>query len=157
MSEQNPIMDRITEGVERGRCGDPEGARAILAEVWDQLGPGGDPLHVVSLAHYMADLQDDPGNELEWDLRALAAADELTDEQAQRFHASLTVRAFYPSLYLNIAADYEKLDDLGTAHLYLSKAEAVLPDVPDGEYGEHIRAAIQRLRERVESADARAE
>lgn len=154
MSEQDPIMERITEGFERGRGGDPGGARAILAEVWDQLGPSGDPLHVVSLAHYMADLQDNPGDELEWDLRALAAADALTDGRAQRFHASLTVRGLLPSLYLNIAADYEKLDDLGTARTYLTKAEAVLPDVPGGEYGEHIRAAIGSLRERVGTLDS---
>ncbi len=45
-----------------------------------------DALHIVSLAHYMADVQDDPAQELCWDLRALDASDSLTDARAQEHH-----------------------------------------------------------------------
>lgn len=48
------------------RCADATVARAILGDVWAKLGQDGDPLRVVTLAHFMADLQDDPADELEW-------------------------------------------------------------------------------------------
>lgn len=149
MSEQDEVMLRIGEGIEQARAGDHESARGILGEVWEQLGPDGDPLHVVTLAHFMADVQDDPADELEWDRRALAAADSLTDERAQQYNPSLAVRGFYPSLYASLAADYAKLDDPDTASTYLAKAEAASPELPEGEYGKVVRAAIRRLRQQL--------
>lgn len=146
MTEQGPIMTRLAEGQQLAVTGDREGARAVFAELWDEVGADGDPLHVVSLAHYTADVQDDPADELEWDLRALRAADELTDERAQRHHSSLHVRDFHPSLHLNLAADYAKLEQYEVADEYLTKAEEVGPELPEGEYGDGIRAAITRLR-----------
>lgn len=156
MSTQDAVMSRIMAGVEHGRAGDRERARAILGEAWGQLDPHADPLHIVSLAHYMADVQEDPAAELEWDQRALMAADELTDERAQQYHASLAVRGFYPSLYLNLATDYVKLNDPDTAHTYLAEAEAASPDLPEGEYGDGIRAAIARLHAQLDTETARA-
>lgn len=45
-------------------------------------GEQGDPLHVCTLTHAIADVQDDVHEELVWDQRALAAADLLTDARA---------------------------------------------------------------------------
>jgi hypothetical protein len=144
------VMQEITECVERGRAGDREGARSALGAVWDRLGEDGDPLHVATLAHFMADLQDEPAEELAWDHRALAAADRLTDERAQQYEASLAVRGLYPSLYASLAADYAKLDDASTARRYLTRAEAATPDLPESEYGEYVRAVITRLRAQLD-------
>jgi hypothetical protein len=121
---------------------DRAGAAADLVALWDEIGgPAADPLHAVSLAHFLADLQDDPAAELEWDQRALRAADGLTDERAKRYHAALAVRGFAPSLHLNLAADHVKL-----ARRHLDRAEAALPDLPPGGYGDMIRGGVARLR-----------
>ena len=137
----DPVMERI--GAAQARAAhDRAGAAADLTALWDEIGgPAADPLHAVSLAHFLADLQDDPAAELEWDLRALRAADGLTDERAQEYHAALAVRGFYPSLHLNLAADHVKL-----ARRHLDRAEAALPDLPAGGYGDLIRGGVARLR-----------
>lgn len=143
----DPVMVRIGEAQQRALAGDRPGAVTLFSAAWAEIGgEQGDPLHVVSIAHYLADLQDDPARELEWDLRALRAADALTDERAQRYHGSLAVRGFYPSLHLNVAADHAKLGDRPAALRHLARAEAALSDLPGGEYGEVIRGGITRLR-----------
>lgn len=151
VSQQDPVMQRIVAGVERGKAGDREHARAILSEVWNQLGQHGDPLHVVTLAHFMADLQDDPADELEWDHRALTAADELTNERAQQYETSLVVRGFYPSLYASLASDYVKLNDADTARTYLARAEAASAELPEGDYGDYVQAEITHLRTQLDT------
>jgi hypothetical protein len=49
--------------------GDREEARSRFTALWDEIGDEGDPLHHCTLAHFMADAQDDPEEELVWDLR----------------------------------------------------------------------------------------
>ncbi|MFC4944821.1 hypothetical protein [Pseudonocardia sp. GCM10023141] len=143
----DPVMARIAEGQERATAGDPAGAAAVFAEVWEQIGgDAGDPLHVVSLAHFMADVQDDPVEELRWDQRALAAVDGLTDERAQRYHATLAVRGFLPSLHLNLAADHQRLGDRAAALGHLDRAEAAVSALHDDGYGAMIRGGVARLR-----------
>jgi hypothetical protein len=143
-------MERI--GAAQARAvEDRAGAAADLAALWDEIGGvRADPLHAVSLAHFLADLQDDPAAELEWDQRALRAADSLTDERAREYHSSLAVRGFYPSLHLNLAADHVKLGDLDSARHHLALAEAAAPDLPPGGYGEMITGGIVRLRRELD-------
>ena len=71
-------MTRIGQAVILLHAGDREEARNRLGEIWSEIGEDGDSLHRCTLAHYMADAQDDPADELAWDLRALTAADGLT-------------------------------------------------------------------------------
>ncbi|MFC4105593.1 hypothetical protein [Micromonospora zhanjiangensis] len=144
-------MTAITEAVAQGQAGDRETARRRLTEIWATIGADGDPFHRCVLAHYLADLQDDPADELTWDLRALAAADSLTDERAQRHDSGLSVAGFRPSLHLNLGEDYRKLGDLGRAREHLALAEAAAPVLGDDGYGEMIRSGIARL---AESLDA---
>ena len=54
-------------------------AAAGFQALWDQVGPDGRALHGVNIAHYLADIQDDPDAELMWDLLALEAADVAND------------------------------------------------------------------------------
>ncbi|WP_027501247.1 hypothetical protein [Rhodococcus sp. UNC363MFTsu5.1] len=152
MSEADPIMTGIMAAQELANGGDRAGARAAFATLWDRIGPDGDPLHAVTLAHYMADVQDEPADELDWDLRALRAADSLTDERAQRHHSSLQVAGFYPSLHLNLAADYAKLGEDDRARAHLELAEARVSALSDDGYGATIRGGIARLRERLSPA-----
>jgi hypothetical protein len=144
---EDPVMARIVRAQQRAVDGDRVGAAELMTVVWADIGgEHGDPLHAVTLAHYLADLQDDPAAELEWDLRALHAADGLTDERARRYHHSLAVRGFYPSLHLNLAADYAKLGDAASARRHLDRAEAALADLPAGDYADMIVGAVARLR-----------
>lgn len=108
----DPTMEAIGTAVLIGREGDTESARRDLLAIWSQIGVAGDPFHRCTLAHYLADFYESPAEALVWDIRALDAAEALTDERAQQHHASLQVAGFYPSLYLNIADNLRRLAHL---------------------------------------------
>ncbi|MFE0105574.1 hypothetical protein [Streptomyces sp. NPDC059009] len=148
-SADDAMMTRIGQAVMLHHGGDREEAQGRFLTLWSEIGEGGDPLHRCTLAHYMADTQEDPTDELAWDLRALSAADGLTDERLARHEQSLAVRAFYPSLHLNLAADYVKLGRPDAARSHLRSARAAVGALGDDGYGEGIRAAIGRLEEEV--------
>jgi hypothetical protein len=150
MTAGDEVMQRIATAQELAVAGDREGARAAFAAVWADVGEDGDALHVVSLAHYMADVQDDPRAELEWDRRALRAVERLTDERTGQHHTSLSVRGFLPSLHLNLAADHAKLGDRDAALQHLAAAEAAAPVLADEGYGRMIRGGIDRLRAQLD-------
>ena len=137
----DPVMAAITEAQQMALAGDRAAARERFGELWDRIGPHGDPMHRVALAHYMADAQDDPAVELEWDVRALAAADANPDRSA--------VRGMYASLQANLAADYLKLGAAARAYEHLALAEAAIPDLPEGGYGELVRSHITTLQQRL--------
>lgn len=143
------VMVAIDAGLRQHIGGDRAGAYTTFAQLWESIGETGDPLHRVALAHHMADVCDDPAEELEWDLRALAAADSLTDARAQEYHASLAVRGFYPSLHLNLGEDYRKLGDLPAAREQLALARARLDALADDDYAAGIRLALDGLAERL--------
>ena len=144
--EPDPVMARIGAAQALAAAGDREGAMAAFAAVWADLGEDGDALHLVSLAHYVADLQDDPRAELEWDQRAMRAFERLTDERAKRHHDALSVRGFLPSLHLNLAADHARLGHREAALHHLAAAEEALPALADDGYGLMIRGGVERLR-----------
>ncbi len=144
------VMAAITTAQQAALSGNESRARELFAELWTRIGDDGDPLHRVTLAHFMADLQDDPAQELEWDRRALAAADVLTDDRAASFHPQLSVRGMRASLHASLAADYERLGRLTEAREQLHLAEAAEPDLPEGGYGELVRSAIADVRGRIE-------
>ncbi len=152
MEPDDIIMAEIHEAVAL-RCG---GARAEsrdrLLALWARVGPDGDPLHRCALAHFLADAQDAPAASLRWNLAALAAANALTDERAQRHHVSLSARSFYPSLHLNLAEDHRTLGDLAAAHRHLARAEEALRALGDDAPDAGLRAALDDLRERLASA-----
>ena len=146
------LLTRIGQVVMLHHGGDREEARERLLGLWAELGEDGDPLHRCTLAHYLADTQDDPTDELAWDLRALSAADELTDgrdagDAGQK--GAVAVRAFYPSLHLNLAADYVKLDRPDAARTHIRRARTACAVLADDGYGNGVRAAIGRLELRL--------
>lgn len=146
------VMVRIGQAIMLHRAGDREEARNRLALLWSETTGEGDLFHRCTIAHYMADTQDDPGAELEWDRRALAAADALTEEKVEWGEHSLAVRSLYPSLYLNLAADHAKLGQSVAARRELGRAKGALGSLADDEYGEGIRAAVGRLEFRLGTA-----
>ncbi|MET7480163.1 hypothetical protein ABZT17_38210 [Streptomyces sp. NPDC005648] len=141
------VMTRIGQVVILHHAGDREEARHRFLQLWSEIGEHGDPLHRCTLAHYLADTQDDPSDELAWDLRALTAAEELTGERSHdhEHEHTLAVRALYPSLHVNLADDYLRLGRDGAARTHLSSARTAATALGDDRYGDGVWAAISRL------------
>ncbi|MFI6033741.1 hypothetical protein ACIBBD_06070 [Streptomyces sp. NPDC051315] len=135
------VLTRIGQVVMLHHGGDREEARRRLLDLWTEIGEDGDALHRCTVAHYLADTQDDPFDELAWDLRALTAAEE--------HESSLEVRALYPSLHLNLAADYVKLGRSEAARTHVRRARRAAGALGDDSYGDGVRAAISRMELRL--------
>ncbi|MGW6571706.1 hypothetical protein ACWGAN_05960 [Streptomyces sp. NPDC054945] len=163
-ASEDAVMTRIGQAVILLHAGDREEARNRLGEIWSEIGEDGDSLHRCTLAHYMADAQDDPADELAWDLRALtaAAADGPGDEpqdgpgtgppqggRSARWEPHPAMRVFYPSLHLSLAADYVKLQRPEAARIHLARARAATAALSDDGYGNGVRAAIAQLERRL--------
>ena len=142
-------MNAIAAATERARRGETDTARAELVELWTELGPHGDPLHRCTLAHYLADMYTDPARALAWDIRALDAADALTDARVQRHHDSLHIAGFYPSLHLNLADNYRLLGSFDAATEHLVAAGRFTEALPDDAYGRMIRRALDETRDMI--------
>ncbi|MEV4972483.1 hypothetical protein [Streptomyces scopuliridis] len=140
-ASEDAVMTRIGQAVMLLHGGDREEARNRFGELWAELVEAGDAFHRCALAHYMADTQDDPGDELAWDLRALTAAGPPG--------TSSVVRAFYPSLHLNLAADYLKLQRPEAARLHLDRARDAADALGDEGDVKGVRAGIDRLERRL--------
>lgn len=138
----DPTMDAITTAVTLGREGDVIRAREELLAIWADIGVLGDPFHRCTLAHYLADLYAAPATSTDLDVRALDAADALTDERAHEHDESLQVAGFYPSLHLNIADDLRRLSAFEEATEHIGRAEERAAALPVGAYGDMIRAGI---------------
>lgn len=149
MSEPEEVMTRIGHAVELGQRGERQEARQMLAELEEQIGMDGDALNRVAVAHAMADVQDDPRDELAWDLRALQAADAITDERAAQAGVAGPVAGFYPSLHLNLGEDYRKLGDLPAARRHLALGQAAASVLGDDGYSRMIRGGLERLAGRL--------
>ncbi|MFJ6842556.1 hypothetical protein ACIQRE_07785 [Streptomyces griseoluteus] len=150
MTSPDPIMEAIGEAVEAGRAGDPTAAREELLRLWSTTG---DPLHRCTLAHYLADFHDDPAQALTWDIRALDAADALTEQRVQQHHTGLQIDGFYPSLHLNLADNYRRLGSFEAAEEHIDAARSHAPNLPDTPYGDLIRGAIHGVGEAIERRD----
>ncbi|WP_033288913.1 hypothetical protein [Amycolatopsis jejuensis] len=139
------MMDEINAAVTLGRGGDQETARIRLQELWDELGPAGNPFHRCVLAHYQADLFDDPAEALVWDVRALDAAASVTDEQA-----GMPVAGFFPSLHLNLADNFRRLGSFVPAAEHIHAARRCQDTLADDAYGTLVRRAIAEVGEAIE-------
>ncbi|WP_329322404.1 hypothetical protein [Streptomyces sp. NBC_01262] len=137
-------MTRIGQVVMLLHGGDREEARNRFAGLWEQIGEEGDPLHRCMVAHHMADTQDDPEDELDWDVRALRAASGMSGEVA---------RGFYPSLHLNLAASYWRVGEERMAISHLGRARESCSALGEDAYGDRIRAAVGRMELRLTGSD----
>ncbi|MFF3291396.1 hypothetical protein [Streptomyces sp. NPDC003023] len=148
-ASEDVVMTRIGQAMMLLHGGDREEARNRFALLWSEIGEDGDALHRCTLAHCMADVQDDPADELAWDLRALAAADGPGGPRLARHQQDMAVRALYPSLHLNLAADYAGLRRPQEARAHLDRARAAAGALGDDGYANGVRAAIDRLERRL--------
>ncbi|WP_369387911.1 hypothetical protein AB5J72_10095 [Streptomyces sp. CG1] len=146
------MLTRIGQVVMLHHGGDREEARRRFLDLWTEIGEAGKPLHRCTLAHYLADTHDDPEDELAWDLRALSAAEELADGPGDSDGDPRSIRGFFPSLHLNLAADYVKLGRSEAARSHLRRARRAAGALADDGYGDGVRAAIGRLELRLGEA-----
>ncbi|EGX54995.1 hypothetical protein SZN_35157 [Streptomyces zinciresistens K42] len=135
------VPARIGQIVMLHHAGDREEARRRLLDLWTELGEDGDPVQRCTLAHYLADTHDDPADELAWDLRALTEAEGAGGAPA--------LRALYPLLHLDLAADYVKLDRAEAARAHLRRARQSADALGDDVYGDGVRARLLRLEGRL--------
>lgn len=142
----DPMLARISDALGLYNSGRRTEARAAFAELWNEVSDG-DPFHQCVLAHYMADAQDEPLDELEWDRKALAAADRMSRERPEA--ASLTILSFYPSLHLNLADVLHRVGRADEARKHLVQAQQSVDALSNDAYGQMIRGGIERLAARL--------
>lgn len=142
----DPMLARISDALGLYNAGRRAEAREAFTQLWDELGEG-DPFHQCVLAHYMADAQDDPEQELAWDRKALAAADRISRERPDT--ASLTILSFYPSLHVNLADVLHRTGRIDEARKHLKLAQETMGALADDGYGQMIRNGIERLAARL--------
>lgn len=152
MTEPDPVMAEIGRGIELSHSGEREAARELFAVLWGSVGVGGDAFHRCVLAHSMADVQDDPREELVWDLRALETADLISDERARQGGVAGPVASFYPSLHLNLGDVYRRLGNLDRARDHLARGRAAVGELRDDEYGRLIRGGLDLLAHQLSTA-----
>ncbi|SCL71286.1 hypothetical protein GA0070608_4599 [Micromonospora peucetia] len=144
-NDADEVMANIGRALELGQAGDRANARDALTELWGRIGYAGDAVHRCTVAHHLADLQESVADELMWDRRALAAVADLDDQRVQRHDVSLRVRAFLPSLHLNLADGYRRAGDVERARHHVTVAAPLVAELPDDGYGAMIRDAISRV------------
>lgn len=152
MTTDSEAMDRIMAAVAVLHAGDPAEARALFAALWEDPEVTRDPARRCVLAHYAADAQDELAHERIWDQRALAAAEAAPDAVIAAGDAILSIDAFLPSLHLNLGDVCRRSGLLEAARDHAAKAHAASGVLPEDGYGATVRAAIQRLADRLADA-----
>lgn len=97
------------------------------------------------IAHALADVQDDPREELRWDEAALAAALEATDEDAAAHGMAQGVTGLMPSLRLNLADVHRRLGAPDAARAHALEARAALAALEPNPYLEDIARSVDRI------------
>jgi hypothetical protein len=92
----------------------------------------------------MAHAQIEPAQQLVWHLRSLSAAEAVGGER---------VRAFYPSLYANLAEVNLRLGNQSEARRWIARARETAPILPADGYARMIRSLIERVERAVELAE----
>lgn len=148
-ADPEAMMVRIGQAIETAQLGDRSGAQTMLMLVWETVSKDGDPLNRCALAHSMADLQDDPENELIWDLRALEAALQLTDDRLNAAGMAISAAGFCGTLYLNLADVYRRLGAMDKAREHVALGRSALSWLNDDGYRRMIQLALDRVQDQL--------
>lgn len=138
----------LLDAIQLALGGQSETAREQLGGLWATL-PADDFFHRCVLAHYMADLQRDPKDELQWDLLALEAALAASTESFDEHMPEVSRETFLPSLHLNLASSYERTHALELAKRHAALAVSAVDALPATPLGQTTRAAIRRISARL--------
>lgn len=131
---ENKIVQLCAQGMSME--GDQPEAKKLFSNAWNQASTA---LEKFIAAHYLARHQEDPSQKLEWDKISLRFALQIGSED---------IKAYYPSLYLNIAKCYEDLKKFNLAKKNYQLAHKYSGYLARDGYGDFIRRRISRgLRE----------
>jgi tetratricopeptide (TPR) repeat protein len=133
----NPVVQLCVKGMNAEGEGNIEEARRLFQQAWDEAT---NDFEAFTAAHYLARIQEDPNDNLKWNLEALIRASKIKDE---------STRGHYPSLYLNVAKSYETLGNNDEAVRYYQLAADSTQYLPDGKYADMIRSGISSGLKRV--------
>jgi hypothetical protein len=141
-------MAEVMRAVGVLQSGNRAQARELLLDLWDRVEASSDPLQRCTVAHFLADTEDDPGRELAWDLRALEAA---TGGAREGDHDAITpnLAAFLPSLHLNAGDAYRRLGNTSQAQVHAEAGLRRAHVLADEGYGGTVKAALERLQSRL--------
>ena len=153
MNQQDPTLERIRSAFRLFCHGERSAGQEQLAAIWDELGPDGDVFHRCVTAHYLADTRETMEEQLEWDLRALEIADSLDRERAKTYPLAAAIRAFYPSLHLNLADDYRKLGNFEAARRHADWGTELSGSLGLDAYGQAVRAGLVRVDSQIGERD----
>ena len=130
----NPVVKWCIEGMKAEVQGRRADAHACFVQAWHARQ---NDLDACIAAHYLARQQPAPEDQLRWNQAALDHANALAGTSPE-----IDVRAFYPSLYLNLGKSHEALGDVHAARRCYEQAAQSLEHSPTELYGEHVRDSI---------------
>ena len=142
-------MEDIMQAVGLLRAGDRQAARERLLRLWDQWADGDGALQRCTIAHFLADTENDARAELEWDLLALEAATAARGPHG-REAAEPGLEGFLPSLYLNAGDAYRRLGEHESARRHAELGLGHACRLGDDRYGRTIRGGLERLLKRLD-------
>lgn len=153
MSEPEDALQRISSAFHLHCRGDRAEARARMDALWQELDPDGDPYHRCVLAHFIADTQLEPADELAWDERALQIADRALDTATAGASAS-ALEKFLPSLHMNVADGYRKAGDFDRAQRHIDRGMELGGGLGLDPYGQTVRAGLIRIQAQLDERDS---
>lgn len=133
----NPVVKLCARGMDLEGEGKPEEAYQLFQKAWNES--SGDFEKFIA-AHYIARQQKSTADKLTWDKTALDLALKINDD---------SMKANYPSLYLNIGKCYEDLNDFEKARENYQSALSFSDYLPNDGYGKMIKSGIENGIERV--------
>jgi len=150
MDTTQPGMSEIINAVGTLQAGDRQAARTELLRLWHEWSKRDAPLQRCTIAHFLADTEDDPATELEWDLLALeAATGSRGDSDLEAVDPSLN--NFLPSLHLNVGDACRRTGQSERAKLHVENGLARSSSLEDDGYGQYVRGGLERLRARLDN------
>ena len=136
----------VLAALELARAGDRHAARAGLTALWRDYGPGVSvALPRALLAHHLAGLHEDPGENLRWNQRALQAATWASDSDLADWGLPIPARALFPLLHLRLARAHHRAGHLTASREHLHQARTWAPALPRDAYGERVRSELNQL------------
>lgn len=152
MDQQDETLQRIRESFRLYCRGDQTEAWRQLAGLWDELKSDGHAYQRCVLAHFIADTQHDPEEELAWDLEALQIADTAIEGGADPTVAA--VEKFLPSLHMNLADDFRKQGDFPKARHHVEQGMEAGGTLGIDAYGQRVRAELMRIEAQIAETDS---
>lgn len=144
-TEQTLAAARLAAAVELARSGQRAAARGILAGLWAESGPvWHTALARCLIAHHLAGLVDDLGEELAWHRRALQAG-QLAGDEAAAWGLPIPAQGLFALLHLRLADCHARRGEPARARDHLQQARAWAPALPADAYGERVRAGLRHL------------